>query len=272
MTPHKTCPISHLPMQPIFSELVLAKHDVQYFMCTHCGLIQTEEPYWLDDAYQSAISDSDTGILHRNIRARRYLEPLVELLDLGSGKFADVGGGYGVLTRLMRDIGYDCSTYDPYCKNLFAKAFEAREDTAYDALFAFEVLEHLRDPVDFIKRNFSKYGTKTILFSTLAYSKVPDRTWWYYAFDIGQHVTFYQKRTLSLLAEAFGCHYYPINESIHLITDRKVGFLRRAVMKSTVLLMAYAAATRLRRLKQSKIGEDHEHARKALSPPSKLGE
>jgi hypothetical protein len=166
MTAKKICPISDVPMQPLFRHKVLSKYEVDYFLCQHCGLIQTEEPYWLKEAYENAISALDTGVLHRNIRIRRHLEPLIELLGLGNGRFADIGGGYGTLTRLMRDVGYDFHTHDPYCENIFAKNFEVQPQTTYNALFAFEVIEHLGDPVEFVRASFSKYSTKTLFFST----------------------------------------------------------------------------------------------------------
>ncbi|MDM9385349.1 methyltransferase domain-containing protein [Chlorogloeopsis sp. ULAP01] len=84
----------------------------------------------------------------------------------GKGKFLDVSGGYGLLTRLMRDIGFDCYTTDKYCQNLFAKAFEPTDKFEADALFAFEVLEHIENPLKFLSKIFMKSGCKTLIFST----------------------------------------------------------------------------------------------------------
>ena len=42
---------------------VLRKYRVQYFRCQHCGFIQTEEPYWLEEAYTTAIAMQDVGIM-----------------------------------------------------------------------------------------------------------------------------------------------------------------------------------------------------------------
>ena len=41
------------------------KYDVKYFLCGNCGFVFTEEPYWLNEAYKSAINISDTGIVTR---------------------------------------------------------------------------------------------------------------------------------------------------------------------------------------------------------------
>ena len=246
-------------MQPLFRHEVLSKYEIDYFLCPHCGLIQTEEPYWLTEAYESAISVLDTGILHRNIRIRRYLEPLIELLGLGRGRFADIGGGYGTLTRLMRDIGYNFSTYDPYCENIFAKNFEVQPQATYDALLAFEVIEHLTDPVAFLKDSFSKFSTKTIFLSTNTYQDVPEKTWWYYSFESGQHVSLYQKKTLSILAEKNGCHLYSLSDSIHIITDKKFSSLRLLLIRNKLFFWIYALITRATRLNKTKMFEDQNY-------------
>jgi len=40
----------------IFSRVkILNKYDVKYFYCDYCGFIQTEEPYWLEEAYKEPI-------------------------------------------------------------------------------------------------------------------------------------------------------------------------------------------------------------------------
>jgi hypothetical protein len=49
-------------MRSAFRHTVLRKYDVQYFQCGGCGFLQTETPYWLDEAYSSAIVTADTGI------------------------------------------------------------------------------------------------------------------------------------------------------------------------------------------------------------------
>jgi hypothetical protein len=35
--------------------IVLTKHRVQYFRCDKCGFIQSEAPYWLEEANSFAI-------------------------------------------------------------------------------------------------------------------------------------------------------------------------------------------------------------------------
>jgi hypothetical protein len=50
----------------LFTTRVLNKYDVKYYRCMDTGFIQTEEPYWLADAYSSAITKLDVGMVFRN--------------------------------------------------------------------------------------------------------------------------------------------------------------------------------------------------------------
>ena len=53
-------------LSKLFSAKVLNK-NVEYFDCTNCGYVQTQEPFWLDEAYASVIDNNDTGIMMRNL-------------------------------------------------------------------------------------------------------------------------------------------------------------------------------------------------------------
>ena len=244
-------------MEPVFSEILLRKWKVTYYYCQACGILKTEEPYWLDEAYQEAISDTDTGLVARNIHHSNNLEVILACLSLENGKFLDVAGGYGLLARLMRDKGFDCYTTDKYCQNVFAKTFEPGNDFKADALFAFDVLEHLEDPLQFLSAVFNWYRCKTIIFSTLTFEDtIPSKDWWYYSFDSGQHITFYQPRTLSLLAEHFACEYYRISPNLHIITDLEIPKVRRHLLLNRPLRRLYASYVRYKRRGLSKVGDD----------------
>src|SRR5436190_23438415 len=102
---NKLCSISGDQMDLIFTKKILGKYDVEYFKCPKCGFIQTQKPFWLPEAYSSAITALDLGLASRNFDNRSRLEPLLWQLFDKKAKYVDIGGGYGLLTRLMRDIG-----------------------------------------------------------------------------------------------------------------------------------------------------------------------
>jgi Methyltransferase domain len=251
------CPILGKPMQPVFSETVLGKYLATYYYCEDSGILKTETPYWLNEAYQDAIADTDTGIAMRNIAVSSFLERILYHLFSQQSQFLDVSGGYGLLTRLLRDKGFDCYTTDKYCKNLFAQAFEPAPGFKADALFAFEVLEHLEDPLQFLKEIFAKYDCKTLIFSTLTFSQIPPKDWYYYSFETGQHITFYQPRTLALLAEAFGCHYYMISADMHMITDINLSSVDQLLLFNPYLRKLYTLYVRWKRKGLSRNWDDY---------------
>jgi hypothetical protein len=253
-------------MKPAFTETVLGKYNVTYYYCDESGLLKTERPYWLDEAYQDVIAETDTGLVHRNIAKQRRLEPILERLFGGKGKFLDIGGGYGLLTRLMRDIGFDCYTVDRFCKNIFARRFEPGNGFRATALFAFEVFEHIEDPYEFISEAFAEYGSRTIIFSTLVYENgIPAKDWWYYSFETGQHITFYQPRTLDLLAEKLGCRHHALIEDLHMITDVEISILDKLLFSNERLFKLLSLYARRKRRGFSKIEEDHMFLKREIS-------
>ncbi len=252
------CPITGAPMEFAFTEKILGKFDVNYFFSRESGILQAENPYWLDEAYRSAIAVADTGLVNRNLINRKRLEPILYRMFGNAGKFLDLGGGYGLLTRLLRDIGFDAYSYDKYCENIFAKTFEPGENFTADALLAFEVFEHINNPVEFVSNAFAKYNCKTMIFSTLLFDgDVPPKDWWYYSFDYGQHITFYQQKTLKLLADKFNCKYYRLNHDFHLITDKKINSIDKVIFTNQKLLLLISMLVRLLRIKKSKINSDY---------------
>ncbi len=120
------CKICNQKAKQIFTAHVLNKYDISYFYCEHCGFLQTEEPYWLDEAYKDSINISDTGYIQRNILLSEKLTVLLSLFFDKNGKFLDYAGGYGVFVRMMRDVGFDFYWDDKYTTNLFARGFECQ--------------------------------------------------------------------------------------------------------------------------------------------------
>jgi hypothetical protein len=186
----------------IFRARVLGKYEVDYFRCRESGYVQTEKPYWLEEAYKSPINLCDTGILSRNIYFSKIIAAFLYSYFEPERRFLDYAGGYGILTRMMRDLGLDYYWDDPYAPNLVARGFEAGPAEKFAALSAIEVFEHLPEPALEIKRLLDRAGT--IVFSTLL---LPEPwpgpgDWWYYGREHGQHISFYTRRSLEMLAQA----------------------------------------------------------------------
>src|SRR5690242_11572210 len=111
MNPRKqilqTCPVCDSSRELAFTATVLSKYDVGYYWCASCGSLQTEEPYWLSETYDDAIVDIDTDIVARNLWCARRVAAVLYFMFGARDRYVDVAGGYGLLTRMLRDIGFD---------------------------------------------------------------------------------------------------------------------------------------------------------------------
>lgn len=253
------CAICRVPTASFAAATMLEKYDVCFYRCPSCGFIQIAKPYWLDEAYSAAITGSDIGLVKRNCDMAAISKVVISLLFNSSGKFVDYAGGYGLFVRLMRDSGYDFDWNDKFCANLFAQGFVAQApgSTPVEMITAFEVFEHLVDPVGELERilNYSR----NILFTTqLLPEPAPNPgQWWYYGLEHGQHIAFYTRRSLASLAERFCLNFYTNGTSMHLFTEKRLSqplfsgfaryktarFLAPLIRRSSLLLDDYKQTT-----------------------------
>ena len=200
-----------------FEKRILGKYNAAYFKCENCGQVQTEEPYWLEEAYR-ADSKLDVGMADRCIWTAETTVALAWRLGIGPEEpCLDWGAGTGLFVRLCRDYGMNFFYFDRYPRNAFARGFEAEPSGGknWTCISAFEVLEHLANPLeDFgeIIRSSPRY----VVFSTLLYGgESPD--WWYFT-DNGQHVAFYTRRGLELIGERYGYRLASNGRDLHLFS------------------------------------------------------
>lgn len=242
-----------------FEAVVLGEHTAQFAGCNRCGFLQADRPSWLEEAYQHPINAMDTGILARNLSlAEKSAAVIWSLFDRGS-KFVDYAGGYGLLVRRMRDIGFDFYWHDPHAENLIAKGFEyAGGPQKIECVTCFEAFEHFLEPMREVPKILSI--SKNILFSTLL---LPDplptpETWWYYSFDHGQHISFYTEKTLQWIGREFGLVFCSNGRNLHLFTDRELSnrAFRRVLKRSSSIFR-----NKVSRRMESKTIADMEKAR-----------
>lgn len=217
------CNVCQASMQHQFSEKLLSRYAVNFYRCPDCSLLQTEKPYWISEAYEDAIVDADTGLVQRNISLARKVAPIIYFLFDKTNQFLDFAGGYGMFTRIMRDYGFNFYWSDPYCQNYLAKGFELTDPAMpISAMTAFEVMEHVHEPIQFLESCMRNHHVDIIIFSTQLFEgDTPRGDWWYYAFDGGQHITFYTKETLRVIAQKLGLHFLTAN-GVHLFTKKPV--------------------------------------------------
>ena len=218
------CKICNNTTEKVFQTRILYKYDVDYFQCSNCKFVQTEHPYWLEEAYQNPMNLTDTGIMLRNSRSSKIVTSIIVLFFNKNYKFIDYAGGYGVFTRLMRDIGFDFYWIDPYTKNLLSRGFEQQNNIKYDVVTTFESFEHFEEPLKEIENIFKI--SKNVIFSTeLVPDKLPNpESWWYYGTEHGQHIALYTKKAFEFIANKYDVQYYNVS-NLHVFSEKKLNSL-----------------------------------------------
>ncbi len=221
------CRVCNAAVDSFARATLLGKYQVEYQRCKDCQFIQTETPYWLEEAYRDAIISTDVGLIGRNQRFSKIASRLLRHVYPDAETCIDYGGGYGMFTRMMRDLGHDFRHDDPHCENLFAKGLEAQGDGCrYDLLTAFEVWEHMADPQADLARMdelADHWLVSTMIVPEPA--PTPDQ-WWYYALDGGQHVALWSRRALQAVASQHKRQLVSTRKGLHLLSREPVSHTR----------------------------------------------
>lgn len=253
------CPVCASTLKEAFVAKVLQKYDGVFSHCSSCGFLCAADPFWLEESYSSAIASTDTGLVARNVALSKRIASVLYFLmgERGTGRYVDVAGGYGMLTRLMRDYGFDFYWADKYCQNELARGFEYIPDMGgCRAVTAIEVMEHAENPIGFIQEALTFAQADTLIFTTELFEgnlPHPDQ-WRYYSFETGQHIAFFQRRTLKVLAERLG---------LEISSNGWLHILSRKCMDERLLQMctgrvAPLAAGWVRRHLASRMMSDHD--------------
>lgn len=241
MNNQNRCRLCNGPASIQFSRKILSKYDVDYFRCGKCQSLQTETPYWLDEAYgKENLSHLDTGSAQRNVNnlAACFLTSKI----FNAKNVPDVGGGDGLLCRMLRDHSINCFVKDRYAKPTYAQGFTEPDFETPDLLIGFEVLEHFPNPqVDLV--SLFERSPKALLLSTAIYS-TQESNWWYLTPESGQHVFFYSKTALNLIAESYGYTITLIGEYI---------LLTKSASKLRILLAKTLLSPQVRRIAKAYI-------------------
>lgn len=195
--------------------LILDKYPADYYRCQGCGLVAILDTPWLEEAYASAIHDADIGLLRRARRYSALATAVITFEGLKGGRFLDWAGGYGVFTQVMRDKGFNYWQHDDFAAPVFAREFHD-EGGNYDLVSAFEVFEHLAEPLASLAHLAER--TSLLLFTTelLPQPAPAAADWWYYMPAVGQHITFHTEKSLRIVAEQLGYELTSNGRNWHL--------------------------------------------------------
>ena len=106
-----------------------------------------------------------------------------------------------LFTRILRDYHLNCYNYDAYSKSIYAKNFTKPNFKKADMVTSFEAVEHFSNPQKEFNKMF-KFKPHFALITTKLFSG-QKKNWDYFEYETGQHIFFYTKKALRIIAKKF---------------------------------------------------------------------
>jgi hypothetical protein len=212
--------------------LPLSGIPIYYYKCSHCGFIFTDEfDAATKEEFEQYIYNDDYIIVdpdYENARPQNNAKMISEMFgrQLAGLTMLDYGGGNGTLARLLSQtevIQADC--YDP-----FHTTNSARPEQKYKLVTAFEVVEHVPDPLVTFREisSFMDEKESVLLFSTLIQPDNIDtmKTRWWYIGPRNGHISIHSFKSLSLCLASVGLNLASFNQNVHIACKDIPGFAR----------------------------------------------
>ena len=256
-----------------FRKTVLGRHTAEYFECTACGCLQVPETPWLPEAYANANWAVDTGLVARNLQLACTIGSFLERSIQPTDTVIDYGGGSGLLTRLLRDMGWQVLCHDAYHQPQFVRAFHVTsiEEANARVIIASEVFEHFSAPRESLLSLLK--AAPIVVFTTELYTG-QDQDWHYLAPEAGQHIFFFSPQSLRMVAEENGFELIDTGFLKYLVRkdllERPASRVREAIKASSTIDAGIPLMARYLRTPYRHVAADHprewELLRESLAP------
>lgn len=189
----------------------------RYWRCTVCGLVATypmRSQKEIEELYHEDIEHFDPYIAQIEVHRKYFQRKLEEIRGMANVKtLLDIGCAMGVLLEEAGKQRIDAYGVDvsedavAYCKKKGLKADTSYPKKHFDAITAFEVLEHEPNPLGMLRRIHKLLNNGGIVvLTTPNYSgfwrKIMGKHW--VSFRHPEHVTFWSPTALKVLMEKAG--------------------------------------------------------------------
>jgi hypothetical protein len=201
---HDACRLCGNTTRRLFEHRVLNRLTVGYHECDGCGSLQTDEPTWLDEAYGPTALNLNAFFAAQRARfMQARLTVLARVFKLPAhARMLDIGGQTGLLCRMLRDVGFQAYSFDPYAPNYFAPDYAATPEQSFDLVSAIEVWEHFAHPAVETHSCFAGRPALVVIGTTLWQRQ--GRDWAYLTPPTGQHVFLYSTAAMQWIARREG--------------------------------------------------------------------
>ena len=206
--------------------LPLAGLPIYYALCDNCGFcFAPEVAQWELEDFENKIYNSDYVQVdpdYLDTRPRGNARELIDMLGKQAPniRHLDYGGGSGLLSDVLRESGWQSTSYDPFVD----RQTRIEDLPKFDLVTAFEVFEHVPD----VKQLASNLGLLlapdgVVLFSTLlsdGYLAPCQRLTWWYASPRNGHISLFSRKSLSILAAKHGFNLGSFTSGFHAFWRR----------------------------------------------------
>lgn len=196
--------------------------SVRYHLCSVCGFCFAPEiQAWSREQFADSIYNDDYRFVDPEYVRDRPLGNARTLNDAFGGskqhlRHLDYGGGSGLLSATLRELGWNSASYDPFVD----VSTNARDLGTYDLVTAFEVFEHVPD-IQVLLEELDALCRPDglILFSTLlsdgqiAFGR--KLTWWY-ASPRNGHISLFSTNSLTRWMSSKGLQVASMNANVHV--------------------------------------------------------
>lgn len=184
------------------SPIIHINEERYYLKCPNCsGIFMSKQFLPVDSIELDRYSTHNNDV--NDPRYRKFVSPITNdiLKDFNQNHIGlDFGSGTGpVITVVLKEQGYNITTFDPY--------FDNRPEVltaTYDYIASCEVVEHFHNPkLEFQKLKSLLKPTGKLYIMTDLYREEINFQDWYYKND-PTHVFFYQEATFEWIKNTFG--------------------------------------------------------------------
>ena len=206
------------------SKLLFIKNDYKVVKCNECNL-KYANPQPDDDAINEYYNDNyGEFYIHSPHKMRskfrdskRNVNRLEKLKELPKAKFLDVGCSWGYTVKTAQDHGWNATGIDlsekaiNFAKENFgidvqvADIFQIERKNYYDFITMYDVIEHIKDPVKYLKKVYSllnNEGHLVIGTPDAGHYKARNKSWSDYIPP--EHLFYFDPDTLRRICEMVG--------------------------------------------------------------------